>query len=191
MPQRTEKNEPYRAPGADVIARRALAPKPGEFAEYYGRYIAQVGPGDIVATLASQIIETVDFLRAIPAEKTTAGYEAGKWSVRDIVLHVADAERVFAYRALRIGRGDTTPLASFDEKPYAVTAGANARSMDALLTELLAVREATLELFAGLPPEAWDRMGTASDNPVSVRALAWIIAGHEVHHRKVVRERYL
>ena len=191
MPQRTEKNEPYRAPSTAVIERRAIAPKAGEYAEYYGRYVARVEPGDIVTTLASQIIETVDFLRSIPAEKTTAGYAPGKWSVRDIVLHVADAERVFAYRALRIGRGDTTPLASFDEKPYAATAGANARSMDALLTELLAVREATLELFAGLPLEAWDRMGTASENPVGVRALAWIIAGHEVHHREVVRERYL
>ena len=191
MPQRTEKNEPYRAPSPGTIERRALAPQPGEFAEYYGRYISQVAPGDIVATLASQIIETVDFLREIPPERTTTGYAPGKWSVRDVVLHVADAERIFMYRALRIGRGDTTPLASFDENAYTPMAGANARSMDALLTELLAVREATLELLSGLPVEAWDRVGTASNNPVSVRALAWIAAGHEVHHRKIVRERYL
>ena len=110
---------------------------------------------------------------------------------RDVVLHIADAERIFMYRALRIARGDATPLASFDENAYTPMAGANAPSMDALLTELLAVREATLELLAGLPTEAWDRRGTASDKTVSVRALAWITAGHEVHHREVVRERYL
>ena len=191
MPQRTEKNDPYRAPNPATIERRSLAPQSGEFAEYYGRYVALVEPGDIVATLASQIIETVDFLRGIPAERTTAGYAPGKWSIRDVVLHIADAERIFMYRALRIGRGDSTPLASFDENAYTPIAGANARSMDGLLTELLAVRESTLELLSGLPVEAWDRRGIASEKPVSVRALAWSTAGHEVHHRRIVRERYL
>ena len=163
MSQRTEKSEPYRAPSPAAIERRAQPPKPDEFFEYYGRYIARVAPGDIVATLASQIIETVDLLRTIPAERTTTGYAPGKWSIRDIILHVADAERIFMYRALRIARADTTPLASFDENAYTPMAGANARSMDGLLTELLAVREATVELLAGLPIEAWGRRGTASE----------------------------
>lgn len=191
MPQRTEKSEAYRAPNPAIVDQRSAAPKADEFFEYYGKYIALVAAGDIVTTLAAQIIETVDFLREVPAERTTVGYAPGKWSIRDVVGHVSDAERIFAYRALRIGRGDATPLASFDENAYVPTAGANARSMDALLTELLAVREATLELLAGLPAEAWDRRGTASGKTVSVRALAWIIAGHELHHRAIVGERYL
>ena len=192
MKQRVERNEAYRAPDPETVARRSVAPKVGEeFAEYYGKYVALVPAGDVVTTLAAQVVETVDLLRGVPAERTTVGYAPGKWSIRDIVCHVADAERVFSYRALRIARGDPTPMEGFDEGPYAATAGANARSMDALLTELLAVRESTLELLAGLSAEAWDRRGTASGYPVGVRGLAWIIAGHELHHRGIVVERYL
>jgi hypothetical protein len=192
MPQRVERNEAYRAPDPDAVARRSVAPASGEeYAEYYGRYVARAPAGDVVTTLAAQMVETVDLLRAVPAERTTVGYAPGKWSIRDIVGHVSDAERVFSYRALRIARGDQTPLPGFDEGPYAAAAGANARSMDALLTELLAVRESTLELFSGLSAAAWDRRGTASGHPVSVRGLAWIIAGHELHHRAIVTERYL
>lgn len=191
MPQRVAKNEAYRAPDPATVASRSRPPAADEYAEYYGRYIAQVPPGDVVTALAAQVIETADRLRGLPVERTTVGYAPGKWSIRDVVGHLSDAERVFSYRALRIARGDETPLAGFDEKPYVEAAGANARSMDSLLTEFLAVREATLELLAGLPAGAWDRRGTASGHPVSVRALAWIIAGHELHHRAIIEERYL
>jgi hypothetical protein len=170
---------------------RQTAPAEGEYAEAYARYVARVPTGDVVASLRDGLDETMALLRGLDSSRTTAGYAPGKWSIRDVVLHMADTERVMSYRALRIARGDTTPLASFDENAYAPTAGANARSMESLLDELTAVRRATVALFEGLPDEAWARRGTASGKAVSVRGLAWIIAGHERHHLAVIRERYL
>ena len=170
---------------------RTTAPAEGEFAPYYGRYIGQVPSGDVIETLRSQFRETVALLRGIEPSRTTTGYAPGKWSIRDVVLHMADTERVMGYRALRIARGDTTPLASFDENSFAPMAGANARSMESLVGELEAVRHATVAMLEGFPDEAWARWGTASDKSVTVRALAWIIAGHERHHMSIIRERYL
>lgn len=170
---------------------RSTAPGAGEYTEYFARYVGLVPPGDVVATIRGQLAETLTLLRGIDPSRTTGGYAPGKWSVRDVVLHMADTERVMAYRALRIARADTTPLASFDQDVWTPNAGANARSMDSLLAELEATRGATLAMLEGLPLEAWTRVGTASGKPVSVRALAWIIAGHERHHVAVIRERYL
>jgi hypothetical protein len=170
---------------------RTTAPAEGEFAPYYGRYIGQVPSGDVIDTLRSQFRETVALLRGIEPSRTTTGYAPGKWSIRDVVLHMADTERVMGYRALRIARGDTTPLASFDENVFAPMAQANARSMESLMDELEAVRRATIAMLEGFPDDAWGRWGTASDKSVTVRALAWIIAGHERHHMSIIRERYL
>lgn len=170
---------------------RSTGPAAGEFAPYYGRYVERVPAGDVVETLRSQFAETSALLRGVDDSRTTTGYAPGKWSIRDIVLHMADTERVMAYRALRIARGDTTPLPGFDEKVFAPTAGANARSMQSLLPEFEAVRRSTIAMLEGFPAAAWGRQGTASDNTVTVRALAWIIAGHERHHIGVIRERYL
>ena len=175
----------------NATKERTTAPAEGEFAPYYGRYIGQVPSGDVIETLRSQFRETVALLRGIEPSRTTTGYAPGKWSIRDIVLHMADTERVMGYRALRIARGDTTPLASFDENTFAPMAGANARSMESLVGELEAVRHATVAMLEGFPDEAWARWGTASDKSVTVRALAWIIAGHERHHMSIIRERYL
>ena len=175
----------------NATKERTTAPAEGEFAPYYGRYIGQVPSGDVIDTLRSQFRETVALLRGIEPSRTTTGYAPGKWSIRDVVLHMADTERVMGYRALRIARGDTTPLASFDENTFAPMAGANARSMESLLGELEAVRHATIAMLEGFPAEAWARWGTASDKSVTVRALAWIIAGHERHHMSIIRERYL
>ena len=170
---------------------RTTAPAEGEFAPYYGRYVGQVPSGDVIDTLRSQFRETSALLRGIDPSRTTSGYAPGKWSIRDIVLHMADTERVMGYRALRIARGDTTPLASFDENVFAPMAGANARPMDSLVDELAAVRQATIAMLEGFPADAWGRWGTASEKSVTVRALAWIIAGHERHHMSIIRERYL
>jgi hypothetical protein len=175
----------------DGTKERTSAPAEGEFAPYYGRYIALVPQGDVIETLRSQFPATTGLLRSIDPSRTTSGYAPGKWSIRDTVLHMADTERVMAYRALRIARGDSTPLASFNENVFAPMAGANARSMDSLVGELEAVRRSTIAMLEGFPAEAWARWGTASDNAVTVRALAWIIAGHERHHVAVIRERYL
>ena len=170
---------------------RSTAPAAGEYAEFYAGYVARVPAGDVVATLREQIGETLALLRGVDPSRTTTGYAPGKWSIRDIVLHMADTERVMAYRAMRIARADTTPLASFDENAWTPVAGANARTMDSLLAEFEAVRRSTIALLEGLPVEAWGRRGTASGKEVSVRALVWIITGHERHHVAVIRERYL
>ena len=171
--------------------RRSTAPQQGEFGAPYARYVARVPAGDIVATLGEQLLETMHLVGGLDPSRTTVGYAPGKWSIRDIVLHMADTERVMSYRALRIARGDTTPLPGFDENAFAPMARANARSMDSLLNELEVARRATVALFDGIPDEAWDRRGTASGMEVTVRGLAWIIAGHERHHGAVIRERYL
>ena len=170
---------------------RSTAPSAGEYAEFYAGYVKRVPAGDVVATIRDQLAETLTLLRGVDPSRTTSGYAPGKWSIRDVVLHMADTERVMAYRALRIARGDATPLASFDENAWTPMAGANARTMDSLLAELDATRRATVAMLEGLPAEAWARVGTASGKSVSVRALAWIIAGHERHHVAVIRERYL
>ncbi len=170
---------------------RTIPPAAGDFAEAYAGYVARVPAGDVVATMRDQLGETLSLLRAVDPSRTTTGYAPGKWSIRDIVLHMADTERVMSYRALRIARADTTPLASFDENAWTPAAGANARSMDSLLGELEATRRSTVAMLDGLPAEAWSREGTASGKRITARALAWIIAGHERHHLAIIRERYL
>jgi hypothetical protein len=174
-----------------AMKERSTAPAAGEYADVYARYVERVPAGDVVSTIRDQLAETLALLRGVEPSRTTTGYAPGKWSLRDVVLHMADTERVMAYRALRIARADTTPLASFDENAWTPMAGANARPMDSLLGELEATRRATVAMLEGLPPEAWARVGTASGKSVTVRALAWIIAGHERHHLAVIRERYL
>jgi DinB family protein len=170
---------------------RSTPPAAGDYAEGYSRYVERVPAGDVVATIRDQLAETMSLLRGVDPSRTTSGYAPGKWSIRDLVLHMADTERVMSYRALRIARGDTTPLASFDENAWTPMAGANARSMDSLLGELEATRRSTVAMLDGLPAEAWAREGTASGRRVTVSALAWIIAGHERHHLAIIRERYL
>jgi hypothetical protein len=137
------------------------------------------------AEIATALLHDVDDARARSA------YAPGKWSVKEVVQHCTDAERIFAYRALRIGRGDTTPLPGWDEQAYAPISAANDRPLDELLRELETVREASVTLFEGLPADAWTRAGTANGSPASVRALAWITAGHLLHHLDILQDRYL
>lgn len=170
---------------------RMTPPGEGEYGAPYARYVERVPKGDIVATLRGQLAETIALLKGLAPGRTTTGYAPGKWSIRDIVLHMADTERVMGYRALRIARADTTPLPGFDENAYTPMAGANARPIESLLDELSLARAATVAMFDGFPAEAWDRRGTASGMAVTVRGLAWIIAGHERHHGAIIRERYL
>ena len=137
-----------------------------------------------------QIAETRALLRDLPAGRAEHRYAAGKWSVAEVVGHLADAERVFSYRALRIARGDETPLPGFDENAYVPAGRFDRRPIADVVDEFTAVRHATLALLRGLPEDTLTRTGTASGYAVSARALAWIIAGHELHHRAVLRERY-
>jgi hypothetical protein len=166
-------------------------PAPTDYAPYYGTYINQVSEGDVLAVLAGQIDDTAALLRAVPQARWTHRYAPGKWSVSEVVGHLADTERIFAYRALRFARNDATPLAGFDENQYVPPANFDTRPLRDLTEELRAVRLASLALFRGLDDAALARRGTANKVEIAVRAFPWIIAGHERHHVKVLRERYL
>ena len=166
-------------------------PDPGEYTNYYDKYVALVPAGDIIALLTVQLDDTVALLRDLSEEQALHAYAPGKWTIKEVIGHVMDAERVFMHRAMRFGRGDETPLPSFDENTYTPAGEFNARPLASLISELTTVRRATVALLAGLPAKAWERRGTASGFPVSVRGLAWIAAGHELHHRQILMQRYL
>lgn len=165
-------------------------PAPSEYAQHYAGYVDRVPEGDVLGRLAWQIDETRALLRDLPPSRAVHRYATGKWSVAEVVGHVADAERIFAYRALRFARGDATPLSPFDENAYVPAGGFDHRTLADLVDELTAVRQASLALFRGMPSDAFARSGVASGRPVSVRALVYIIAGHELHHVAILRERY-
>ena len=169
---------------------RIERPAPGEYKEYYGRYIDRVPGDDAIEALATQVEVTDRLLRGLSEAQAMHRYAPGKWSVKELMVHVADGERVFAYRALRFARNDRTPLPGFEESEWAPESHADRRPMGEILDEFRAVRAASLALFRSFEPEATTRFGTAVDAPTSVRALAWVIAGHELHHVNVLRERY-
>lgn len=172
-------------------AAASARPRDDEAAQYYHKYIHLVPDGEIVATLERQGRETVALLRSLPADKAGYRYAEGKWSLAESICHVIDCERVFAYRALRIGRGDTTPLPTFDQDMFVANSNCDLQTLVDLADEFEEVRAATVTLLRHFNTAAWDRQGTASDNPVTTRALVWIIAGHELHHLKITHERYL
>lgn len=167
--------------------------KPGhdEYAEFYRKYVERVPDGDIIAILATQIEDTLAVVRDLTEQQALHAYAPDKWSVKQVIGHITDTERVFSYRMLRFARMDTTPVASFDENEYAANAMSDARPLASLIAELAATRRSTVALLAGLPADAWTRTGPASGYDVSVRALAWISAGHELHHREILGSRYL
>lgn len=174
--------------------RRIPKPKPGEYPPYADMYIRLVpDDGRILDHLWDNFVAARGFIRAIPEERLTHRYAPGKWSIKEILVHVIDDERIYAYRALRFARGEKQGLIGFDQDEYAAMSGADDRSLDSILQEWEAVRLATIALFANLPADSLARMGrgagTASD--ATVRALAYHIAGHEQHHLNVIRERYL
>jgi len=171
--------------------RNAIArPAPDEFFEYYGKYIDMVPGEDAMPALRDQIGDTVRLLKPLDEQKALHRYAPGKWSVKEVVGHLSDSERVFAYRALRMGRGDETPLSGFDENEYTPAGRFDARPLADILDEFESVRAASLALYRGMDEEALLRRGTANDKEISVRALAWILAGHELHHRRLLIERY-
>jgi hypothetical protein len=166
-------------------------PRTDEYAEYYQRYVERVPPGDIRLILRVQLSDTIALLRPLSEQQAGSRYAAGKWSIREVIGHVIDAERIMTYRALRIARGDTTPLAGFDENAFVESSGAHGRTLPGLIGELEAVRHATAAFFQHLPDDVWTRRGVANNHGVSVRALAFIVAGHELHHREILQTRYL
>ena len=170
-----------------MIAR----PQPAEAAPYYFTYINQVPPGDVVTIIESQLDDALKFFSRISEEKSLHRYAPDKWTIRQVLNHISDAERIFSHRALWFARGFSDALPSFDQNIAISAADAGKISWVNHVEEFRRVRLATIPLFRNLPPEAWERSGVASDNLVSVRALAFIIAGHLTHHLTILRERYL
>ncbi len=165
-------------------------PAPDEYAPFYAPYIARVPPGDLADLLAAQGVATQRLIAPLDEAKALHRYGPGKWSVKEVIGHITDAERVFAYRAMRFARGDATPLSPFDETAYVSAAGFDRRRLADLLAELAAVRGASHAFFSTLSESEWRARGTASGHGVTVRALGCIAAGHELHHLAILRERY-
>lgn len=180
------------AVSTNITTHSQRRPGTGEYPASFAGYVARVGQDeDILALLASQLDQVITRLSAVHESRGGYRYAPEKWSIKEMVGHLSDTERVFSYRALRIARGDTTPLPSFDDQAYVLEQGADDRTLADVVGEWGDVRRATVALFRNLPPHAWDRRGVASDQPVSVVALAYIIAGHLRHHLAVLEERYL
>jgi len=166
-------------------------PKRGEYASYYGRYIDKVPDGPIVDVLERQIVETARLLASIDEAKAAYRYAPGKWSIKQIVGHLSDIERVFQYRALAFARGDAAPLPGVEQDDYVAAANFDVRSLEDLSMEFQAVRKGGIALFRSLSEDAFLRTGEASGFTFTVRAIPYILAGHELHHMSVLRERYL
>lgn len=166
-------------------------PAKTEYASYYERYVSLVPEGDILSTLAEQTDSTLRALRGIDEEKAGHRYAPGKWSIKELVGHIIDTERIFAYRALRFARNDRTELPGFEQDDYIINSAFDALPLEELAREFEFVRNGNLLMLRHLDDAAWQRRGVASENEVSVRALAYIMAGHERHHMEILKSRYL
>jgi DinB superfamily len=189
----TMKDRTFVALHEDPMATATISfdrPLAGEFNPFYDRYISLVPSSDIVGLLQSQAPETVKLFQSANS-KADFRYAPGKWSVKEMLGHINDTERIMTYRALRVARGDKTPLAGFEQDDYIRDGNFAQRTLPDLLDEFLAVRQASLALFRHVDSQTSTRQGIANGDTISVRALAYIIAGHELHHRKVLREKYL
>jgi len=173
-------------PPAFTIAR----PQAGEYAPYYDRYVSLVEGEDILNALDQQRRETMLLLSGRDEEDGDFRYAPGKWSAKEVLGHVCDTERIFAYRALRFSRADATPIEGYEQDDYVRNGPFAQRPLADLVEDFIAVRRATLSLLRNLDEAAWSRRGIANKNEVSVRGLAYIIAGHELHHRRILEEKY-
>jgi uncharacterized damage-inducible protein DinB len=172
--------------------KRIEKPAPGEYAPYADRYISLLpDDGLILKHMKENLKATREFILSLPAEKLNFRYAEGKWTIREILVHLSDDERIYAYRALRFARHDPTELPGFEQDDYAQHSHANARQVSKILSEFATVRRATISLFEGFDDETLLRTGVADGTRVSVRALAYHIAGHELRHVRIIKERYL
>jgi uncharacterized damage-inducible protein DinB len=172
--------------------RSIVKPKDGEFPPYAIMYIGLLpGDGLLLEHLKENFSAIKKLILSLPEEKLLYRYAKDKWTIKEIIVHIIDDERIYAYRALRFARNDKTELPGFDQDDYVLSSRANQRSIENILEEYEAVRHATIALFNGLPEDSFLRMGTANNNKVTVRALAYHIAGHELHHMNIIKEKYL
>jgi len=166
-------------------------PHPSEYGDAYAHYLASAPEGDLLALLRAQATEVAALFGPLTETQGAHRYAPGKWSLKDLLQHLSDAERIFAYRCLRIGRGDATPLPGFEEDDYAAAAKADAHSVANLLTDFHATREASLTLFQSLSDSAWDQKGSTSGKVITARCIPYICLGHADHHLAIIRERYM
>lgn len=162
-----------------------------EYSSFNATYIQALDNVNLIEELEICLHDFIKFVQNIPMDKFDFRYAEGKWTIKDIIQHIIDAERIFAYRALRISRNDSTPLPGFEENDYVDNANANTRSIQGLLTEMATVRESTLLLFKSFTQDQLQLMGVASNHVISVRAIGFLIIGHQKHHQRVFQERYL
>ena len=174
-----------------LLYRNMNRPETNEFASYYDTYISTVDGNSVVSVLENQTGDLRSIFGEMPEEKGTFAYAEGKWTLKEALSHLIDGERIFAYRILRISRGDKTPVEGFEQDDYIATSNANNRSFADLLNEFDLQRQSNLSLVNNISDDASQFMGTASNRPISVRALTYIMAGHVTHHLAVLRERYL
>jgi uncharacterized damage-inducible protein DinB len=165
-------------------------PEAGEYAEYHGSYIAKVPGTDLLRVLETERLQMLQLFAGRTERDGNFRYAPGKWTVKETLGHITDTERIFTYRALRIGRGDTTPLASFEQDDFVKNGGFAARTLTDLVEEFNTVRHASVALFRSFGEDAWSKHGVASKKEVTVRALGFITAGHQIHHRMILEERY-
>ena len=175
---------------ATIAQLQISRPEPGEYAPYYDRYISLVPGNDILPTLESQRRQMLLLLSGRDESDGDFRYAPDKWTVKEVLGHVCDTERIFAYRALRISRGDRTPIEGFEQDDYVRNGPFANRPLAELIEDYIAVRRATLTLFRNLDEPAWVRRGIANKNEVSTRAIAYTMAGHELHHRCILEEKY-
>jgi hypothetical protein len=171
-----------------------MMPKPqsnGEYPAYYQTYIDLVPEGDVKDVLARQLEDNLSLLSGVSETEANYRYAQGKWTLKEVIGHITDVERIMSYRLLRISRGDQTPLAGYDDEQYVKEALFHTRTLSSLLEDYKAVRNSTISLLNGLPHGAEVRKGFANNGEITVRALAYIIAGHELHHVKIIKEKYL
>ena len=175
-----------------MIPKRApqTRPQSGEYASYYEKYVSLISSDDIFAVLEAQRLQTAQLLAARGEREGNFRYAADKWSVKEVIGHISDCERIFMYRALRISRSDRTPIEGFEQDDYVRNGDFGNRTLAEIADEFDAVRTSTLALLRSLNDEAWQRSGIANKNEVTVRALAYITAGHELHHRRILEEKY-
>lgn len=166
-------------------------PAPEEYSGFLGNYVQQAKTDDLLEGLTASYVFITGMVQGLPEEKLHYRYAPGKWSIKELLVHMIDAERIFTYRALRFARKDRTELPGFDEGAYTEAAKADARDINSIIAEYTSLRTATIELFKSFDEEALNQRGVASGLEVSVRALGYVILGHEVHHQKIMRERYL
>jgi len=166
-------------------------PETNEFVPYYGGYISTIGDDDVIAVLDAQTEELRSIISSIPEEKGSYAYAAGKWTIKEVLSHIIDGERIFAYRILRISRGDKTPIEGFEQDDYIETSNANNRTFASLIDEFDFQRRANLLMLANISDEASQLMGNSSGNTISVRAVIYILAGHVRHHVNILKEKYL